>query len=81
MNNVKSHILDELKKWLKSGGETIREIHKSSDQKIIHFKTNKHEYIYYPDKKELLVEIKTSTAEHEPFLYPNRAVETHFEGM
>jgi len=81
MNNVKNHNLDELKEWLHEGGENIQDIHGSVDHKIVHFKTNKHEYIYYPDTNRLLVEIRTQTVEYEPVLYPNRAVETRLEGM
>ncbi|GEO63018.1 hypothetical protein [Companilactobacillus nantensis] len=76
MNDVENHVLDELKDWLKSGSEDIQEIHRSSDHKMVHLKTNKHEYIYYPDTNSLLVEIKTKAVEYQPVLYPNRAVET-----
>lgn len=79
MENKK--IPDSLKNWLKGSNEFIKDIHSVQKYNAIHFNTGKHEYIYYPDTDKLFVEIKREITEYEPVLYPNRAVETQFEGM
>lgn len=81
LKNVEEYIPEELRKWLKEDGECIHDVHAIPKYGAVYFDTNKHEYIYYPDTDKLLVEIEKRTIEYEPVLYPNRAVETEFEGM
>lgn len=81
LKNVEEYIPEELRELLKEDGEFIHDVHAIPKYRAVHFNTSKHEYIYYPDTDKLLIEIEKKTIEYEPVLYPNRAVETKFEGM
>lgn len=81
MRNFDNYVPDELRVWLKLNGESINYVCKAPLNGTIKINTEKHKYLYYPDRDELLIEIKKEITEYEPVLYPNRAVETRFEGM
>lgn len=81
MRKVEDMVPDSLRKWLKDNGEFVHDMYEVAKYNAVHFNTGKQEYIYYPDSKQLLVEVNKQVIEYEPVLYPNRAVETKFEGM
>jgi len=80
MKNING-IPKQVVEWLTDNGEQIHDVHDAPAYKSIHFSTGSNEYIYYPEDNKLFIAIEKHVIEYEQVLYPNRAVETKFEGM
>jgi len=87
MRNFDNYVPDELRVWLKLNGESINYVCKAPLNGTIKINTEKHKYLYYPDRDELLIEIKKEilTKSHSsPFsVYPGstkmyKDVKQHF---